>query len=273
MNAQTGVAPETFRQRLMIEAYYGNEIGRILTSRYGIVRARCDRVVEMSGHGCVRSLTIAVAMFLVLATSIPIVAEDLFINIDADGNLDAQLHGLEISATITGDVGIVGYIPYGESTVWFSTEGSANGVGFRSILTLTSKGWILLSATGETPDEESIDMRSLLYAMRQSLIPLKAGDLFEGVHHTVIRIGESVNVYWGQFAGTLVGGLAPAEIEGTIRLSGSGSFYLSGKRIPNASPTGCPGTIPLDDPDLPAAFLQAIQEFFDPLFAQECQDI
>ena len=227
----------------------------------------------MIGHGCVRSLTIAVAMFLVLATSIPMLADDLFINIDANGNVDAQLHGLEISATITGDVDIVGYISHGESTVWFSTEGSVNGVGFRSILTLISKGWILLSTTGQTANEEPIGIRSLLYAVRQSLIPLKANDLFEGVHHTVILIGESVNVYWGEFAGTLMGGLAPAEIEGTIRLSGSGSFYLSGEWIPNESPTYYPGTIPLDDPDLPAAFLQTIEEFFDPLFAQEPQDI
>jgi len=189
-------------------------------------------------------------------------AENLSINLDVVGRLDAQFHGLEISATITGDIGLVGNIPYGESAAWFSADGSVNGVGFRSILTLISKGWILMTAVGHTADGEPIDIRSLLYALRQSLIPLKAGDLFEGVHHTVIQIGESINVYWGEFAGTLVGGLAPAETEGTIRLSGTGSFHLTGKLVPEAGCADYPGTIPLDDPDLPEGFLQAVKEIF-----------
>lgn len=104
--------------------------------------------------------------------------------------------------------------------------------------------------------------------MRQSLIPLKAGDLFEGVHHTVVRIGESVNVYRGEFFGTLVGRLAPAETKGTIRLTGTGSFYLTGVRVSEAGPTDYPETIPLADPDLLDVFLETIDEFFDLPFAQ-----
>ena len=208
-------------------------------------------------------------MFLVLATSVSTVAENLFVNIDASGSLDAMFHGLKISATITGDVGLSGDIPYGESTVWFSAEGNAYGVGFRDILVLTSKGWIVLSATGQTADGEPVVIRTLLYTQRQSLIPLKADDLFEGVHHTVIQINESVNAYWGEFAGTLAGGLAPAETEGTIRLAGNGSFHLSGERVPEASSAGYSGSIPLDDPDLPETFLQAIDAFFDLVFAQD----
>ncbi len=208
-------------------------------------------------------------ILLVLAVACCAMAENLFINIDVAGSLDAQFHGLEISATIEGKVGLVGDISHGESTVWFSTEGSVNGVGFRSILTLISKGWILMTAAGQTADGEAIDIRSLLYAVRQSLIPLKAGDLLGGVHHTVIQIGEFADVYWGEFAGTLVGGLAPAETEGTIRLSGTGSFHLTGKLVPEGDSADYPETIPLNDPDLPAAFLQTIEEFFDPLFAQE----
>lgn len=201
-------------------------------------------------------------ILLVLAVACCVMAENLSINLDVVGRLDAQFHGLEISATITGDIGLVGNIPYGESAAWFSADGSVNGVGFRSILTLISKGWILMTAVGHTADGEPIDIRSLLYALRQSLIPLKAGDLFEGVHHTVIQIGESINVYWGEFAGTLVGGLAPAETEGTIRLSGTGSFHLTGKLVPEAGCADYPGTIPLDDPDLPEGFLQAVKEIF-----------
>ncbi|MEE8594035.1 MAG: hypothetical protein V3T03_07910 [Candidatus Bipolaricaulota bacterium] len=221
----------------------------------------------------VRFQVFAGVILPVLAVTCCAIAENLSINLDVAGSLDAQFRGLDITATIVGEIGLVGDIPHGESAVWLSTEGSIDGVGHRSILTLISKGWILMTAAGQTADGESIDIRSLLYAVRQSLIPLKAGDLFEGVHHTVIQIGESVAVYWGEFAGTLVGGLAPAEIEGTIRLSGTGSFHLTGKLAPEADSADYPETIPLDDPDLPAAFLQTIEEFFDPLFAQESQDI
>ena len=202
-------------------------------------------------------LIIAIAVTHLAAT------QNLSINLDASGGLDAQFYGLEISASITGDVSVVGDVPCAAGSVWFSSEGRAYGVGFRSILSLISKGWILFSATGRTADEETILVRSLIYANRQSLIPLQAGDLFEGVHHTVIRIGGAVAVYWGEFAGTLVGGLAPAETSGTIRLTGSGSFHLTGERISDADPTDLFEAIPLDDPDLPDVFLQTIDDFFD----------
>ncbi|MFC2105483.1 hypothetical protein ACFLS0_01880 [Candidatus Bipolaricaulota bacterium] len=219
--------------------------------------------------GCVRFQVFAGVILLILTVVHCTMAENLSINLDVAGNLDAQFHGLEISATIAGEVSLVGDIPHERSTIWFSAAGAIDGMGFRSILTLINKGWFLLSATGKTADGEPIDIRSLLYALRESLIPLKAGDLFEGVHHSVIQIGESINVYWGEFAGTLVGGLAPAETEGTLRLAGTGSFYLSGKWVPDASPADFLGTIPLDDPDLPAAFLQTIDEFFNLPLAQE----
>ena len=209
------------------------------------------------------------AILLILVVAHCAMAENLSINLDVAGSLDAQFHGLEISATIAGEVSLVGDIPYERSTIWFSAAGTIDGMGFRSILTLINKGWILLSATGKTADGEPIDIRSMLYALRQSLIPLKAGDLFEGVHHTVIQIGESINVYWGEFAGTLAGGLALAETEGTIRLSGTGNFHLAGEWVPEADATDYPGTIPLDDPDLASAFLQTIGEFFSLPFAQE----
>jgi len=212
-------------------------------------------------------------MFLFLTISVSAVAKTLSINIDASGNIDAKFHGLKISASIVGDAGLVGDISYGESTVWFSAEGSAYGEGFHDILVLTSKGWIVLSATGQTADGEAIVIRALLYALRQSVIPLKADDLFEGVHHTVIQINESINVYGGEFTGTLAGGLAPAETEGILRLSGRGSFHLMGEWIPEAVSDDYPGNIPLDDPDLSEAFLQTIDEFFNPPLAQQSQDI
>ena len=133
----------------------------------------------MKRIGWVKFQVFAGVILLVLAVARCAMAENLSINLDVAGSLDAQFHGLEISATIAGEVGLVGDISHGESTVWFSTEGSVNGVGFRSILTLISKGWILMTAAGQTADGESIDIRSLLYALRQSLIPLKAGDLLD----------------------------------------------------------------------------------------------
>jgi len=237
------------------------------------VRASCDRVDGMSRHGCVRFQAFATAILLILAVSHCAIAESLFINIEATGRLDAKFHSLKISASIVGDVGLVGNISYGESTVWFSAKGRAYGTGSRDILVLTSKGWIVLHATGQTADGETIVIRMLLYALRQSLIPLKADDLFEGVHHTVIQTNESINVYEGEFAGTLTGGLAPADIEGTIRLSGRASFNLIGEWIPEALSDDYPGSIPLDDPDLSEDFLQTIDEFFNSSLTQESQDI
>ena len=233
------------------------------------VWARCDSVVGMSGHTCEKLSMITMAMLCVLVASVPTVAESLSINIDVDGDLDAQLHGLMFSATIEGDVDLVGNVPCDEDMIWFSAAGSIFGVGFYSLLELTTNGWILMKVYGSTADERAIDIRSLLYSSRQNVIPLKAGDLFEGVHHTVIQIGESADVYWGEFSGTLVGGLAPAETEGTIRLTGRGSFYLAGERVPGASSVNFPETIPLDDPDLPDAYLQIINRFFNPRIEQE----
>jgi hypothetical protein len=98
------------------------------------IRADCDRVVEMYKHVCVRSPAIAGAIFIVLAISIAIVAENLSISINAEGSLDAQFHGLEILATIKGEVSFVGDIPYGKSTINFSADGNVSGVAFSSIL-------------------------------------------------------------------------------------------------------------------------------------------
>jgi len=233
------------------------------------VRARCDSVVGMSGHTCKKLSMITMAMLCVLVASVPTIAESLSINLDVDGGLDAQLHGLMFSATIEGEVDLVGKVPCNDSIIWLPATGSIVGVGYYSILELVTRGWFLMTVSGQTEGGESVILRSLLFASRQRLVPLPAGDLFEGVHHTVIQIGESADVYWGEFSGTLAGGLAPAETDGTIRLTGRGSFYLAGERVPEANRVGYPDTIPLDDPNLPEGFLQALDAFFDLPFAQD----
>ncbi|MFC2078413.1 hypothetical protein ACFLSZ_00365 [Candidatus Bipolaricaulota bacterium] len=220
----------------------------------------CGRVVMMDKYGYVRSRMSAVAMLFFLLTSPCVVAADLFINIDAAGSLDARFHGLDILATIAGEGALVGDVSRGGSSIWLSASGVVAGVGHRNILSLVTKGWIVMSAFGATEDSEPVTIRCLLYASRQRLIPLQADDLIEGVHHTVIQVGESISVYWGEFAGTLAGGLAPTETSGTIRLSGSGSFYLSGEWVSDASCDAFSDAIPLDDPDLPATFLQIIYD-------------
>ena len=223
----------------------------------------------MSGYGCVKFLPIVIVILLVLAASGDVIAEDLSIHLDVGGGLDAWLDALSFCATIDGNVNLVGDVPCEDGMIWISATGSIIGTGFYNLLELMTTGWVLMTAIGRTEGEDVVVFRSLLYASSQSSIPLRAGDLFEGVHHTVIQIGKSVSVYWGEFAGTLVGGLAPAETEGTIRLAGSGNFLLSGERETEASSTDYSSTIPLDDPNLTQAFLQTIAAFFDLPIAQE----
>lgn len=211
---------------------------------------------------------IAVMWFL-MAVSGFTVAGDLSIHLDVIGGIDAWLDGLSFSATIDGDVELGGDVPREDDMVWISATGSITGKGFYNPLELMTGGWILMTAVGQTGSGESVVFRSLLYTSRHSLVPLQAGDLFESIHHTVIQIGSVADVYWGEFTGTVTGGLAPTETEGTIRLEGRGNFSLSGERIPEASSTNYPSTIPLNDPNLTEAFLQTISAFFDLPAAQE----
>lgn len=208
-------------------------------------------------------LTIIVGMLVLMMAFISATAGNLALHLQVDGGLDARLDGLLFSATIDGNLDLVGDVPCDDGVVWISAMGSITGIGFYSFLELMTNGWILLTAEGITDRGDVVVFRSLLYASRQSLVPLKAGDLFEGVHHTMIQVGGATDVYWGEFTGTLVGGLAPMETEGSIRLTGSGNFSLLGQRIPEARPDDYPLSIPLDDPNLTEAFLQAIDAFFD----------
>lgn len=217
----------------------------------------------MGRYGCVKSLVIAFAAGAIVAASLLVTGQDLFINMDVSGGLDAQFQGLEILAAIAGNVDLVGDITCTEPSVWMSATGAGEGVGLRDILSLTTKGWILISAEGVTVDTDPIHIRSLLYASRQSLIPLQADDPINGVHHTVIQIGGDIRVYWGEFTGTLAGGLVPSGTIGIIRLTGSGSLQLTGEWIPEETPASFPDSISLDDPDLPDVFLQTIDDFFD----------
>jgi len=202
-------------------------------------------------------------MCFLMVLSASLFAGSLSIQLDVGGGLDVWLDGLLFSASIDGDVDLVGDVPFEDDMVWISATGSVTGIGFYSPLELVTGGWILMTAVGQADGGESVIFRSLLYASRHSLVPLQAGDLFEGIHHTVIQIRGVADVYWGEFAGTVTGGLAPSETEGTIRLAGSGSFCLSGERVPEASADDYPWTIPLSDPNLTEAFLQTINAFFD----------
>ena len=208
-------------------------------------------------------LTGAIAIGFLLTVFMMTTAGDLSIHLEVGGGLDAWLAGLSFSAAIDGSVDLVGDVPCEDGVVWISATGSLVGIGCHSFLELMTTGWILITASGRTAEEEEVVFRSLLYASHHSLVPLQAGDSFEGVHHTVLQIGDAIAVYEGEVTGTVVGGLAPAGTEGTIRLAGSGNFILSGQRMPEANPNDFPLLIPLDDPNLTEAFLQTLDAFFD----------
>ena len=142
-----------------------------------------------------RSLPIAIVVFLVLAASGVVFADDLSIHLDVVGGLDAWLEGLSFSARIDGNVSLVGDVLHDDGVVWISATGSILGAGFHNLLELMTKGWVLITALGQKDGEAAVVLRSLLYYSSQDSIPLRAGVLFEGVHHTVIQIGKSVSVY------------------------------------------------------------------------------
>ncbi|MCK5584933.1 hypothetical protein KAJ02_02565, partial [Candidatus Bipolaricaulota bacterium] len=130
---------------------------------------------------------IAVMCFLMVMSS-SLFAGSLSIQLDVGGGLDVWLDGLLFSATIDGDVDLVGDVPFEDDMVWISATGSVTGIGFYNPLELMTSGWILMTAVGKTDGGESVIFRSLLYASRHSLVPLQAGALFEGIHHTVIQV-------------------------------------------------------------------------------------
>ncbi|TFH11219.1 MAG: hypothetical protein E4H08_01865 [Candidatus Atribacteria bacterium] len=214
----------------------------------------------MSRYGWVGC--VSYAMVLVFAVTGVAASDDLSLDLDASGFLDARLCGLAFSATIEGEGFVAGTADCGDEQISLASESTVYGVGFYNILSQGAKAWLLSVASGMSSDEQDFSVRSLAFIARQTLTPLKSGDIFEGVHHTVIQMGGMVHIYWGRFSGTLAGGISLAGTGGGLQLTGSGVFHLSGERIEGACAADLPTSIPLDDPELPADFLRAIAEAF-----------
>ena len=236
------------------------EIGAISLLTDMTLNGWCGRVDTMSRTGCVNYLGLLIAILLFVGGvgwGTP-----LSLHLDAVGGLDAKLVGLAFSATLEGEGLLDGTAPCSDGVVCLTATSDVTGLGVYDILNLETKAWILALASGVTSTGHAFSIRSLAYISRQDAVPLKIGDLFEGMHQTVIRIGDVVEIYRGSFSGTLTGGLSTTGSDGLLRLVGGGQFTLSGERILADCSAGFPASIPLDDPDLSAEFLNAIEEAF-----------
>jgi hypothetical protein len=198
--------------------------------------------------------TILTAVSLLLAFSCGTCAQAFSADVVGTGTLIAWLSGLELVASITGRIQLTGEAMLGGQSVGFSAEGTVRGFGVRGIVTLISEGWIGYVASGFAANDEPIEISGLLYAMRKSLIPLRAGDVFVGAQHAVIVFRGEAHSFGGEFSGSVEGALQPSETPGTIQLGGTGTVHLEAK------PGGLPTSILLDHPALTPEFLQYVAE-------------
>jgi hypothetical protein len=233
-----------------------------------------DKVERMNAHGRGWAI-VAVATGLWLASSGIAASQDLSIDLEAEGGLNALFRGLDILASIAGSVDLVGSLSSEDLVTDFSSSGRASGVGIHHVLLLLSKGWILWAAKGVTALQCPIDIRCLLYVPPHPLISIQAGDSIEGVHYLAIQSDGAVETYEGTWTGTVVGGLAAPEVAGTIRLTGNIHIHLQGHKSSDALPLDFPENIPLEDPDIGEEFLDDVAAAFDfsnPWAAHEEQD-
>ncbi len=196
----------------------------------------------------VLAVTVAVALFETV--SVHAFSADAV----GTGTLVAWLSGLEFHATITGEIQLTGETALGGVVLPFSAEGTFYGFGVRGIVTLISEGWIGYAAEGRSAGGEPIEIRGLLYVKRESLIPLRAGDVLVGTQYALIAFGDETRSFRGEFTGAVEGALETAETPGTLQLGGKGNVHLEGE------PGGFPASIPLDHPALPPEFLQYLAE-------------
>ncbi len=203
----------------------------------------------MSRSNLSRAAALAV-FFVVFLSAVAACDDPLAADVSGSGTLVAWLSGLDFHATIGGELRLTGELLVGGEAVPFFAEGTLCGFGVRGIVTLISEGWIGYAAAGATATDEPIEIRGLLHARWKGLIPIQIGDVLVGEQLTIVDFRGEERSFVGEFSGTVEGGLAPSERPGTIQLSGSGTFHLTG------APGSFPGSIPLDHPDLPAEFLQ-----------------
>jgi len=194
----------------------------------------------------------AVALLVIVSTLTLAVSGGAFsVDLAASGTLDAWISGWDLVASIEGEIRLTGAILVDGRLVRLEAEGDLFGFGVRGITTIASEGWLGYTAQGATADGEPIEICGLLYGKRETLLPLRAGDLLVGVHRAAIRFRNETHRFCGAFSGTVDGGLEPAETWGTIQFSGTGVARLDDD--PAAAQT-----IPLDHPALPIEFLEYV---------------
>jgi len=177
---------------------------------------------------------------------------------DATGlaTLVAWFVGIELHATIAGEMQISGEISGDGAPVAFCAEGTLRGYGLQRIATLVTDGWIGYVAEGHTAQDEPIDVRGLLYVHLEGIRPLVSGELASERHVVRMSVGGETVVFFGEMTGTVQGALERPDCPGRLQLAGSGTVWLEGVQRPDPLPE----PIPLDHPALPADFLLYLAE-------------
>jgi len=137
------------------------------------------------GYGFIFGLML-LAGVLVFA-SVPV---ELSAEVFAEGEVRAQLSGLEFTTSFLGGLEMAGTIVRHGHEAAFSATGDFRWSGVWRLVTLISETWVVFEASGVTDTNEAIDVRGLLYTTRKSLVPLPKRELLVGELYTIVWIDE-----------------------------------------------------------------------------------
>jgi len=212
----------------------------------------------MRTRGLIRLRAIAVAVLMLSAFSLGMRAHVFSAEAVGTGTLVARIPGLEISATLVGELEWTGEAVLDGQPVRCSARGTFSGVGVSGIVTMISEGWVAYSLSGSSDDGEPVEIRGLLYVKWEGVIPLKAGDPIVGTQHTVLLIGGRAHAFSGDFTGAAQGQLEPADVAMTIQLGGAAIVHLAA--VAEAPVGELPASIPIGHPALSSEILRQIDE-------------
>ena len=205
--------------------------------------------------------TIAVELLLLATVSLGLCGRAFSAEAVGTGTVAARISGLEITATLSGELHWKGEAVLGGRSTRFSASGTFSGVGVRGITTLITEGWVACSLSGRTNDGEAIEIRGLLYVRRKSIVALAADEPIIGFLYTVLLVGDSAHAFAGEFAGTAQGQLEPADTTMTIQLGGTAIVHLAADV--KAAVGELPASISIAHPALGSRMLQLIDELLN----------
>jgi hypothetical protein len=206
----------------------------------------------------IRLRSTVIALFTLAVCSFGVCANTFSAEAVGAGTLVARFVGLEISATLAGEVDWTGEAVLNGRPVRFSARGTFNGFGIRGITTMITEGWVSCSLSGSADDGEAVEICGLLYVKRKSVVALAADEPIIGLQYTVLLVGDSAHAFYGDFTGTAQGQLEPADAAMTIQLGGAAIVHLTAEA---ESPVGeLPASIPFDHPALSPEMLQHIDD-------------